>query len=103
VDNEIRILRVIPTFQIISLRRYRDKLLDFTVTESEPKITFEPTPTRTNDVDMSNIVHNNSGVGSNLFPSNVWIFPKKVVSFVSLLLLVFSATELAFLDLMESS
>jgi hypothetical protein len=34
-----------------------------------------------------------------IFPSNVWIIPKKVVSFVSLL--VFSVTELAFLDLMD--
>jgi hypothetical protein len=65
VDYVTRILRVIFTFQIISLAPYRDKLLDFTMAEIDPKITFEPTPTRTNDEDMYNTVRKHSSVGSN--------------------------------------
>jgi hypothetical protein len=59
---------VIPIFQIISLRHYRDKLLDFTMAESDPRITFEQTLTRTNDEDMSTTVHLDISDCSNSVP-----------------------------------
>jgi hypothetical protein len=77
---------VIPIFQIISLRHYRDKLLDFTMAESDPRITFEQTPTRTDDEDMSITVHHDISDCSNSIPVDFfWIHPKNVLSFVSLL------------------
>jgi hypothetical protein len=70
-------LWVISIFQIISLRRYRDKLLDFTMAEVDPKITIEQTPTRTNNEDMSNIVHEDISDCSNSIPAENFDFSKE--------------------------
>jgi hypothetical protein len=43
------------------------------MTESDPKITFEQTPTRTNDEDMSNTVHQDISDCSNSIPVDFFL------------------------------
>jgi hypothetical protein len=66
----------IPNYFTTALS-YRDKLLDFTMAESDPKITFEQTPTRINDEDMSNIVHRGISDCSNSIPVEHLDFSKE--------------------------
>jgi hypothetical protein len=91
-------------------RRYRVKLLDFTMAESDPKITIEQTPTSTNNEDMSNIVYEDISDCSNSVPverdcsNSVPVerldYSKEgsLIRVSMLLTVVFSASELAFLD-----